>query len=117
MHCISLVEVVWAGPARCSGRRFPSLDMRWQGCCVSQLRLVGSALGWWATLLTLAPGALFGVLSAGSPTLGGHMPTQVSVALGAIMRERQAQALPCGVFGSFGCVTLRHSATLIHCRR
>jgi hypothetical protein len=32
------------------------------------------------------------------------MPTQVAVALGAIMREKQAQQLPCGVFGSFGCV-------------
>lgn len=38
----------------------------------------------------------------GSPTLGGHMPTQVSVALGAIMRESQAKGQPCGVFGSFG---------------
>ncbi len=39
---------------------------------------------------------------AGSPTLGGHMPTQVAVALGAIIREQKAKALPCGVFGSFG---------------
>ena len=39
---------------------------------------------------------------AGSPTLGGHMPTQVQVALGAIIREREAKQLPCGVFGSFG---------------
>lgn len=30
------------------------------------------------------------------------MPTQVSVALGAIMRESKAKSLPCGVFGSFG---------------
>lgn len=39
----------------------------------------------------------------GSPTLGGHMPTQVSVALGTILTEQHARALPCGVFGSFGC--------------
>lgn len=38
----------------------------------------------------------------GSPTLGGHMPTQVQIALGAIIREPKAKALPCGVFGSFG---------------
>ncbi|GLC37163.1 hypothetical protein PLESTB_000986800 [Pleodorina starrii] len=38
----------------------------------------------------------------GSPTLGGHMPTQVSVAMGAILREPGAKAMPCGVFGSFG---------------
>ncbi|GIL84269.1 hypothetical protein Vretimale_15926 [Volvox reticuliferus] len=38
----------------------------------------------------------------GSPTLGGHMPTQVSVAMGAILREPSAKAMPCGVFGSFG---------------
>ncbi|GIL62757.1 hypothetical protein Vafri_16932 [Volvox africanus] len=38
----------------------------------------------------------------GSPTLGGHMPTQVSVAMGAIIREPSAKAMPCGVFGSFG---------------
>jgi len=38
----------------------------------------------------------------GSPTLGGHMPTQVSVALGTIIREQSAKGLPCGVFGSFG---------------
>lgn len=30
------------------------------------------------------------------------MPTQVSVTLGAIMREQRAKGLPCGVFGSFG---------------
>eukprot|EP01026_Neomeris_dumetosa_P077430 TRINITY_DN8355_c0_g2_i4.p2 TRINITY_DN8355_c0_g2~~TRINITY_DN8355_c0_g2_i4.p2 ORF type:complete len:520 (-),score=92.23 TRINITY_DN8355_c0_g2_i4:240-1769(-) len=38
----------------------------------------------------------------GSPTLGGHMPTQVSAALGGIIREGQLKLLPCGVFGSFG---------------
>ena len=39
----------------------------------------------------------------GSPTLGGHMPTQVQTALGAILRAGgDAKALPCGVFGSFG---------------
>ncbi|KAG2453394.1 hypothetical protein HYH02_001618 [Chlamydomonas schloesseri] len=38
----------------------------------------------------------------GSPTLGGHMPTQVSVAMGTILREPNAKAMPCGVFGSFG---------------
>lgn len=38
----------------------------------------------------------------GSPTLGGHMPTQVQVALGAVVREMAAKNLPCGVFGSFG---------------
>ncbi|KAK9816862.1 hypothetical protein WJX72_006273 [[Myrmecia] bisecta] len=38
----------------------------------------------------------------GSPTLGGHMPTQVAAALGAVLRDNQAKALPCGVFGSFG---------------
>jgi hypothetical protein len=32
------------------------------------------------------------------------MPTQVAVALGGIIREQKAKALPCGVFGSFGCV-------------
>lgn len=30
------------------------------------------------------------------------MPTQVQVALGALIREARAQDLPCGVFGSFG---------------
>jgi hypothetical protein len=39
---------------------------------------------------------------AGSPTLGGHMPTQVSVALGTVIQEQRAKQLPCGVFGSFG---------------
>lgn len=38
----------------------------------------------------------------GSPTLGGHMPTQVQTALGAILRSQKAKDLPCGVFGSFG---------------
>ena len=38
----------------------------------------------------------------GSPTLGGHMPTQVQTALGAILRSSKAKDLPCGVFGSFG---------------
>ncbi|EFJ51611.1 hypothetical protein VOLCADRAFT_57212, partial [Volvox carteri f. nagariensis] len=38
----------------------------------------------------------------GDPTLGGHMPTQVSVAMGAILREPTAKTMPCGVFGSFG---------------
>lgn len=38
----------------------------------------------------------------GSPTLGGHMPTQVQTALGAILRTVEAKTLPCGVFGSFG---------------
>ena len=41
-------------------------------------------------------------LLTGSPTLGGHMPTQVQVVLGAILREAEAKQLPCGVFGSFG---------------
>eukprot|EP00887_Chlorella_sp_A99_P004582 scaffold4.g4582.t1 len=38
----------------------------------------------------------------GSPTLGGHMPTQVQTALGAILLNSAARSLPCGVFGSFG---------------
>ncbi|CAL8463910.1 g3445 [Coccomyxa elongata] len=38
----------------------------------------------------------------GSPTLGGHMPTQVQTALGAVLRDASAKELPCGVFGSFG---------------
>ncbi|CAD7701125.1 unnamed protein product [Ostreobium quekettii] len=38
----------------------------------------------------------------GSPTLGGHMPTQVQSALGTVLRESRARQLPCGVFGSFG---------------
>jgi len=38
----------------------------------------------------------------GSPTLGGHMPTQVSLALGTVLRASSARELPCGVFGSFG---------------
>jgi flavin reductase (DIM6/NTAB) family NADH-FMN oxidoreductase RutF len=39
----------------------------------------------------------------GSPTLGGHMPTPVKAALGAILRlPAAARAKPCGVFGSFG---------------
>eukprot|EP00882_Tetradesmus_deserticola_P003043 GHRQ01003230.1.p1 GENE.GHRQ01003230.1~~GHRQ01003230.1.p1 ORF type:complete len:731 (+),score=313.16 GHRQ01003230.1:222-2414(+) len=38
----------------------------------------------------------------GSPTLGGHMPTPVQLALGSILRESNARELPCGVFGSFG---------------
>jgi hypothetical protein len=39
---------------------------------------------------------------AGSPTLGGHMPTQVSSMLGSILRLQNAKTLPCGVYGSFG---------------
>jgi flavorubredoxin len=38
----------------------------------------------------------------GSPTLGGHMPTQVQLALGSVLREPTTRQLPCGVFGSFG---------------
>lgn len=38
----------------------------------------------------------------GSPTLGGHMPTQVQTALGTVMRVGATQKIPCGVFGSFG---------------
>ncbi|KAI8477430.1 MAG: flavodoxin-like protein [Monoraphidium minutum] len=38
----------------------------------------------------------------GSPTLGGHMPTQVQLALGSVLREPGVRGLPCGVFGSFG---------------
>lgn len=38
----------------------------------------------------------------GSPTLGGHMPTQVQTALGAILQSATARQVPCGVFGSFG---------------
>jgi flavorubredoxin/flavin reductase (DIM6/NTAB) family NADH-FMN oxidoreductase RutF len=47
----------------------------------------------------LAAAAGFAV---GSPTLGGHLPTQVQTALGAVLRSADARALPCGVFGSFG---------------
>jgi len=36
----------------------------------------------------------------GSPTLGGHLPTQVQTALGTVMRVGSQK--PCGVFGSFG---------------
>jgi hypothetical protein len=39
---------------------------------------------------------------AGSPTLGGHLPTQVSAMLGAILRLPDSRALPAGVYGSFG---------------
>jgi flavin reductase (DIM6/NTAB) family NADH-FMN oxidoreductase RutF/flavodoxin len=38
----------------------------------------------------------------GSPTLGGHMPTQVQTALGTVMRVGATNKIPCGVFGSFG---------------
>eukprot|EP00271_Cylindrocystis_brebissonii_P010301 TRINITY_DN26466_c0_g1_i1.p1 TRINITY_DN26466_c0_g1~~TRINITY_DN26466_c0_g1_i1.p1 ORF type:complete len:789 (-),score=133.43 TRINITY_DN26466_c0_g1_i1:533-2827(-) len=38
----------------------------------------------------------------GSPTLGGHMPTPVTEALGAILSDPTARSKPCGVFGSFG---------------
>eukprot|EP00958_Prasinococcus_capsulatus_P020930 scaffold2776_cov365-Prasinococcus_capsulatus_cf.AAC.1 len=38
----------------------------------------------------------------GSPTLGGHMPTPVQEALGAILAESSTRKKPCGVFGSFG---------------
>ncbi|EFN57640.1 hypothetical protein CHLNCDRAFT_57191 [Chlorella variabilis] len=38
----------------------------------------------------------------GSPTLGGHMPTQVQTALGTILRNNNAKRVPCSVFGSFG---------------
>ena len=38
----------------------------------------------------------------GSPTLGGHMPTQVQTALGTIIRNANARQVPCSVFGSFG---------------
>lgn len=40
----------------------------------------------------------------GSPTLGGHMPTQVTTALGALLRAPAAarEGKPCGAFGSFG---------------
>jgi len=51
----------------------------------------------------------------GSPTLGGHMPTPVQEALGAILQESSStRSLPCGVFGSFGwsgeAVDMMHSA-------
>lgn len=38
----------------------------------------------------------------GSPTLGGHMPTQVQTAVGTILAAPNALNLPTGVFGSFG---------------
>ncbi|CAG9467030.1 unnamed protein product [Pedinophyceae sp. YPF-701] len=38
----------------------------------------------------------------GSPTLGGHMPTQVQAALGTLLQQPNAGTLPAGVFGSFG---------------
>ncbi|KAL4448068.1 hypothetical protein ABPG75_005287 [Micractinium tetrahymenae] len=38
----------------------------------------------------------------GSPTLGGHMPTQVQTALGTIIRNSNAKQVTCSVFGSFG---------------
>ncbi|KAI7837260.1 hypothetical protein COHA_008874 [Chlorella ohadii] len=38
----------------------------------------------------------------GSPTLGGHLPTQVQTALGTIIRNSNARQVPCSVFGSFG---------------
>ncbi|KAK3278939.1 hypothetical protein CYMTET_13162 [Cymbomonas tetramitiformis] len=38
----------------------------------------------------------------GTPTLGGHMPTPVSEALGAILKEPSAKGQPFGVFGSYG---------------
>ena len=41
-------------------------------------------------------------LCKGSPTLGGHLPTQVQTVLGLIVGNTQARQLPCGVFGSFG---------------
>jgi flavorubredoxin len=41
-------------------------------------------------------------VNTGSPTLGGHMPTQVSAALGAILRMAEAKDKPCGAYGSFG---------------
>ena len=37
----------------------------------------------------------------GAPTLGGHMPTPVSNALGVIVKEASRE-FPSGVFGSFG---------------
>ena len=40
--------------------------------------------------------------AVGSPTLGGHMPTQVLAGLGAILRSAATKDRPCGVFGSFG---------------
>ena len=38
----------------------------------------------------------------GSPTIGGHMPTPVKEALGAILSDPTTREKPCGVFGSFG---------------
>lgn len=38
----------------------------------------------------------------GSPTLGGHIPTQVQTALGTIISNANARQVPCSVFGSFG---------------
>uniref|UniRef100_A0A061RWJ2 Flavin oxidoreductase n=1 Tax=Tetraselmis sp. GSL018 TaxID=582737 RepID=A0A061RWJ2_9CHLO len=51
----------------------------------------------------------------GSPTLGGHMPTPVQEALGAILKDgTNAKEKPCGVFGSFGwsgeAIDMMHSA-------
>jgi len=40
-------------------------------------------------------------LCLGSPTLGGHMPTPISAALGVIVKEASRDR-PAGVFGSFG---------------
>ena len=43
-----------------------------------------------------------GGFAMGSPTLGGHLPTQVQAALGTVLTLPGAALLPCGVYGSYG---------------
>jgi flavorubredoxin/flavin reductase (DIM6/NTAB) family NADH-FMN oxidoreductase RutF len=58
-------------------------------------------------LETAAPDAVRAALTraagfaVGSPTLGGHLPTQVVTALGVMLRE-PTRGAPVGVFGSYG---------------
>lgn len=42
-----------------------------------------------------------GGFAVGAPTLGGHMPTPMQMALGEILKDCD-RSYPCGVFGSFG---------------
>jgi len=83
---------MWGGR---SGNRKPGLTRG--GVAVDMINLEMTTLD---DMLASVQGGQGFIL--GSPTLGGHMPTQVSLALGSLLREARAREQPCGVFGSFG---------------
>jgi hypothetical protein len=57
--------------------------------------------GFFSHWFLLLPRCRCAGFAVGSPTLGGHVPTPVSEAIGAILKT-DARHLPYGVFGSYG---------------